>query len=503
MPVADGVTTVASVSGASTSRAQAIVNAAERWLTSPVTPYCWDGGGDNGPTHGDGQVKSEYSGPSHESGCYANTIKGFDCSGLVKYAIYQALGISLGHTVADEAQGVTDKGPNVTPKIVRIADLQPGDIVVFGSSASDLPHDGIYIGNNYIVNAYDYKNDGDNGPNNEYWGVAKMPLPWISAGWKFSEGIRYWASGSIGVHAPTADPTGYVADSFGSTVTPIDTATNKAGTAIQVGEDPEGIAVSPDGATAYVANSGSNTVTPVSTATNKAGKAIPAGDDPFGVAITPDGKTLYVADFADDAVIPIDIATETQGTPIAVGSSPSGIAITPNGKTAYVANFGDGTVTPIALASGTPQTPIHVGSGPDDIAITPNGATVYVSNSVSGTVTPISTATNTAGKAITVGADPQGIAITPNGATAYVAENAGLMPVSTVTNTAGKAISTGASETPVDIAITSSGATAYVANMPTEGGTAQGTQNVTPISLPTGKVGTAIAVKTGGGIALS
>jgi DNA-binding beta-propeller fold protein YncE len=36
-------------------------------------------------------------------------------------------------------------------------------------------------------------------------------------------------------------------------------------------------------------------VTPISTATNKAGKAIKVGESPVAIAITPNGKTAYVA----------------------------------------------------------------------------------------------------------------------------------------------------------------------------------------------------------------
>src|SRR3954465_12857922 len=48
------------------------------------------------------------------------------------------------------------------------------------------------------------------------------------------------------------DHTAYVANANSNSVTPIDTATNTAGTAIGVGTNPQAIATTPDGATAYV-----------------------------------------------------------------------------------------------------------------------------------------------------------------------------------------------------------------------------------------------------------
>ncbi len=114
-----------------------------------------------------------------------------------------------------------------------------------------------------------------------------------------------------------------MADFDSDTVTPIDTATNTAGTPIPVGTAPFGIAITPNGTTAYVANNGSNNGHPRSTiATNTAGTPIPVGTAPVGIAITPDGTTAYVANAALGTVTPITIATNTAGTPIPVGSIP-------------------------------------------------------------------------------------------------------------------------------------------------------------------------------------
>jgi YVTN family beta-propeller protein len=146
-------------------------------------------------------------------------------------------------------------------------------------------------------------------------------------------------------------------------VTPIDVATNTAGTPIPAGKDPFPIAITPDGSTAYVANFSDGTVTPIDVATNTAGTPIPAGGDPRSIAITPDGKTAYVANYAGDKVTPIDVATNTAGTPLKVGSAPAGIAITPDGRTAYVSNEGDSTITPIDVSTNTAGTPIPLASG--------------------------------------------------------------------------------------------------------------------------------------------
>jgi len=309
----------------------------------------------------------------------------------------------------------------------------------------------------------------------------------------------------------------------GHTVTPIDTATNTALKAINVGKGPNAIAVTPDGKTAYVVSGGefagtcgegsgpANTVTPIRTATNTALKAIKVGNFPDAIVITPNGKTAYVSNGGNGAapgntVTPIDTATNTALKAIKVGSGADAIAITPNGKTAYVVNGFSGTVTPISTATNTAGKAIKVAqatdilNGPSSIAITPNGKTAYVSipsmsirtGQTADTVTPIRTATNTALSAIKVGYYPHAIAITPDGKTAYVLACGHMVPINTATNTAGKTIVTGGL---ANIGITPNGKTAYVLNDVSEPGTEPGT--VIPISTATNTVGKAITVGSG------
>ena len=83
--------------------------------------------------------------------------------------------------------------------------------------------------------------------------------------------------------------TAYVANLDSGNVTPIRTATNRAGQPIRVGGGPSSIAITPDGKTAYVTSETPGTVTPIRTATSKAGPPIKVGRFPFAIAITPDG----------------------------------------------------------------------------------------------------------------------------------------------------------------------------------------------------------------------
>jgi YVTN family beta-propeller protein len=303
-----------------------------------------------------------------------------------------------------------------------------------------------------------------------------------AVGSAFSSGV------SITITRPV---TAYVTNEGDGTVTPIDTATNTAGTPITGVTNPWQIAIMPNGESAYATSLVGGSVTPINLTTNTAGTPITvSGARSLGaVAITPNGSTAYVTDPGDGTVVPLDTATNTTTKPITVGENPVFIAVTPNGAMAYVANNGDGTVTPIHTASNLAGTAIPVGANPYGIAITPNGATAYVtgSNAEGNFVTPIDLATNTAGAPIEIGATPGflGIAITPNGATAYVTNTGGVVtPIAISTNTAEAPITV--ANQPLGIAITPDGTTAYVSTA--------GNNTVTPIKIATNTVETPIGV---------
>ncbi len=80
--------------------------------------------------------------------------------------------------------------------------------------------------------------------------------------------------------------TAYVADSNSSYVTPIDTATDTAGTPIRVGKWPSAVQITPDGYIVYALNTGSSTVTAIDTTTNKGATVEAAGGPAFSATGT-------------------------------------------------------------------------------------------------------------------------------------------------------------------------------------------------------------------------
>jgi cell wall-associated NlpC family hydrolase len=112
----------------SSGAARTAINAALRWVG---TRYAWGGG--------------SLTGPSEGWGIDAGVV-GFDCSGLTRYAYYQA-GISIPRNSTAQYAAL--------PKVSR-TNLQPGDLVFYAFDTSDpstIHHVAMYLGNGQMIEA--------------------------------------------------------------------------------------------------------------------------------------------------------------------------------------------------------------------------------------------------------------------------------------------------------------------------------------------------------------
>jgi YVTN family beta-propeller protein len=158
---------------------------------------------------------------------------------------------------------------------------------------------------------------------------------------------------------------------------------------------------------AYITNAAvaSYSVSVIDTATNTVTATIPVGNEPIGVAVTPDGSKVYVTHDIDNTVSVIDTATNIVTATIPVSGGTFGVAVSPDGSKVYVAD-GSATVSVIATATNTVIATIPVGFGPLGVAVTPDGSKVYVASGggdINNTVSVIDTATNTVIATIPVG----------------------------------------------------------------------------------------------------
>jgi len=131
------------LSSGAAAQAQAAVNKACGLLG---TPYSWGGG--HGPTPGPtyGICDASNGAPND---CY---VRGLDCSGMVRYAYYLAVGFDI-------IPGTSREQYQSSRAVARFsagqgtAPLLPGDLVFFGYAASTIHHVAIYLGAGQIVEA--------------------------------------------------------------------------------------------------------------------------------------------------------------------------------------------------------------------------------------------------------------------------------------------------------------------------------------------------------------
>jgi YVTN family beta-propeller protein len=206
--------------------------------------------------------------------------------------------------------------------------------------------------------------------------------------------------------AEASGPLAYITNSNDNTVSVIATASNTVTATVPVGLNPQGLAVTSDGAHVYVGNSSDNTVSVIITASNTVTTTVPVGAVPFGVAVTPDGAQVYVGNSGDNTVSVIATASNTVTATVPVGAAPFGVVVTPDGVHVYVANFVDNTVSVIATVSNTVTATVLVGVNPFGLAVTPDGAWVYVAIGSGNTVSVIATAGNTVTATVPVGNSP-------------------------------------------------------------------------------------------------
>lgn len=115
---------------------------------------------------------------------------------------------------------------------------------------------------------------------------------------------------------------------------------------------------------------------------------VEVGLQPCGIAVSPDGKLALVANRSDGtvSVLSINGTTVTKTDTLKLGddeSGPSGVAITPDGKTALVTRDGDHFVAVLSIEGGKVEPAkrdISVDLRPYSVTVNPNGQMAVVGN---------------------------------------------------------------------------------------------------------------------------
>jgi YVTN family beta-propeller protein len=137
---------------------------------------------------------------------------------------------------------------------------------------------------------------------------------------------------------------------------------------IEVGPEPEGIDVSPNGREVWVGHIGDGGISVIDTATDKVVQTIAVGGIPIRVRFTPDGQRVLVSDAQNGRVVVLDAATRRELARIDVGATPIGIVVAPEGRRAYVAATQDHKVLVLDLQTLRVVGSLETGQVPDGMA---------------------------------------------------------------------------------------------------------------------------------------
>ncbi|MBV8988019.1 MAG: YncE family protein [Solirubrobacterales bacterium] len=137
---------------------------------------------------------------------------------------------------------------------------------------------------------------------------------------------------------------------------------------IKVGEAPEVVAISPDGAAVFVTCA--DGVYRIGSEDDHVSRAPEALRHPHGVTLTPDGTQAYVADSERNQVVVLHTTDLRTVARIGVGRTPWNTAFGANGSSAYVTNANDNTVSVIDTRTRKVKETLPLGSGTTTDSVT-------------------------------------------------------------------------------------------------------------------------------------
>lgn len=208
----------------------------------------------------------------------------------------------------------------------------------------------------------------------------------------------------------------YAGSEAASGVVILDPQERKAVQTIMVGDEPEGVALSPDERFLYVAIEGENKVGVIDVATRRVIARVPVGQRPRSIAFSPDGSKAYVTDELQGAVTEMDgrdhQVLRTFMIPGA-GAKPMGVVVSPDGAKVYVTTGRGGGLVAIDAASGAVSGPLPVGQRPWGVAISADGKQIFTANGPSNDMSIVDAATMKVTSKVRLDQKPWGVAAAP------------------------------------------------------------------------------------------
>jgi len=179
---------------------------------------------------------------------------------------------------------------------------------------------------------------------------------------------------------PILSLTGYVTNLSSNNITVFDKRLRKALAVIVTGRGPAGMAFDQRLGRAYVALSGDDRIDLIDITAGEVINQIRlnTGDQPQELALTPDGKILLVANRGSNTVSLIDSFSLLELKRVDVGKEPHSILIHPNGTRAFVFNTLSSTISVIDIPNKAVAATISTDPGPLRGQLNRRGDRLYV-----------------------------------------------------------------------------------------------------------------------------
>jgi len=173
------------------------------------------------------------------------------------------------------------------------------------------------------------------------------------------------------------------ANQTAGTVSLVDTAAGRVLAEVVTGDRPAGVAFSRDGRRGVATHwyGYDLVVLEVGSDSLKVSGRVEVGPEPRGVALSPDGATAYVAVGAADEVARVDLNRMAVTGRLAVGREPRGLAATPDGKRLLVGNARSRSVSVVDAAAWAVERTIPIdGDNLRQVSLSADGSTGYVAD---------------------------------------------------------------------------------------------------------------------------
>nr|WP_221377606.1 beta-propeller fold lactonase family protein [Actinoplanes polyasparticus] len=192
---------------------------------------------------------------------------------------------------------------------------------------------------------------------------------------------------------------------------------------IRVGDEPEGVAVSPDSRTVYVANQNSRILSVVDLASRKV-RSVTLRNTPRFVTVAPDGRRVFVSMYENDlsgsGVAVVDAPSLKVVGNLKTGVQPYALSVAPDGRL-WVPIHGGRNVEIYSAAALRLTARVFVPENPHAVAFDTDGRRAFTPDHESSTVSVIDVRTDKRLRSIPVSTAPHSLAVSPDGRTVVVA----------------------------------------------------------------------------------